>query len=311
MSVFENTLPLVINVRPKAELRAKVMPLTQKRDLPGIIRLCAHLSVIVITGTLVWQLQNTFWLWPMMFIHGIGLVFLFCALHETIHRTAFASRWLNDAVSYLAGAVVILGPNLFRAFHYAHHRYTQHPEHDPELNVKDVSQWSGYLLYLSGISYWWRAVKGLLETALGKVNAPYVNDRLKPLIIKEARIYLVFYTLLLLLSLGLQSDALLWLWVLPVLMAQPMMRAYLLAEHTGCDHSENMFSNTRTLLTHPIVRFYAWDMPYHVEHHAYPGVPFHALAKLHQLIREDIVHLSPGYAAFHGSWVRQLNERKG
>ena len=91
-------------------------------------------------------------------------------------------------------------------------------------------------------------------------------------------------------------------------MAQPLMRAYLLAEHTGCEHSENMFANTRTLLTNPIVRFYAWDMPYHVEHHAYPGVPFHALAKLHHLIRDDIVYLNPGYRAFHWSWMRQLNQ---
>lgn len=307
MTANPENLPPIINVRPKTELRAQIMPLTERRDLPGIIRLIAHLSVITITGILVWQLQNTPWLWPMMFIHGIGLVFLFCALHETVHRTAFATRWLNDAVSYLAGAVFILAPNFFRLFHYDHHRYTQIPGKDPELAVKDVTHWPGYLLYLSGLSYWYRAIKGLLITAFGKIDASFVKESQKPMLIREARLYLAFYALLFIISVWQQSAALLWLWIIPSVLAQPLMRAYLLAEHTGCEHGDNMFTNTRTLLTNPIVRFYAWDMPYHVEHHAYPGVPFHALAKLHRLIKEDIVHLSPGYRAFHWDWVKQLN----
>jgi fatty acid desaturase len=244
----------------------------------------------------------------MLLLHGSGLVFLFCALHETIHRTAFASRRLNEAVSHLAGAVVMLGPEMFRAFHYAHHRYTQDPQRDPELSVKDVSTWSGYLLYLSGVSYWWRALKGMLVTAWGKVDAPYVGENKKALVIREARLYLLFYLALALGSWWLQSAALLWLWLLPVVLAQPLMRAYLLAEHTGCEFSGNMLANTRTLLSNPLVRFYAWNMPFHVEHHAYPGVPFHALRRVHGLIKEDIVNVSPGYLVFHWGWIRCLQK---
>ena len=105
-----------------------------------------------------------------MFVHGVGLVYLFAPLHETVHRTAFASRWLNDAVAWFCGLVVCLGPEFFRSFHFAHHRYTQIPGKDPELNVKAVDTTRGYLYYMSGISYWIRAFGGLLSAARGRVD---------------------------------------------------------------------------------------------------------------------------------------------
>lgn len=44
-----------------------------------------------------------------------------------------------------------------------------------------------------------------------------------------------------------------------------------------------MFLNTRTTLTTRVVRFLAWNMPYHAEHHAMPSVPFHKLPVLHDM----------------------------
>ena len=57
------------------------------------------------------------------------------------------------------------------------------------------------------------------------------------------------------------------LWILPVLLGQPVLRLYLLAEHGDCPQVTNMFENTRTTFTTALMRFLAWNMPYHVEHH--------------------------------------------
>ena len=38
----------------------------------------------------------------------------------------------------------------------------------------------------------------------------------------------------------------------------------------------------------PIFRFLYWEMNYHVEHHMFPMVPYHALAKLHQELKADM-----------------------
>jgi fatty acid desaturase len=46
-------------------------------------------------------------------------------------------------------------------------------------------------------------------------------------------------------------------------------------------------SNCRTIYMNPVLRFMYLDMNYHLEHHMYPMVPFHALAQLHEEIRHD------------------------
>ena len=41
--------------------------------------------------------------------------------------------------------------------------------------------------------------------------------------------------------------------------------------------------NCRTVYMNPISRFIYWNMNYHVEHHMFPMVPYHALPRLHRV----------------------------
>ncbi|HSL52412.1 MAG TPA: fatty acid desaturase [Candidatus Deferrimicrobiaceae bacterium] len=65
--------------------------------------------------------------------HFGALAFVFCAFHETAHRTAFRTRWLNTLVGPLAGFFTFWPYRNYRVYHWEHHRYTQDPERDPEL----------------------------------------------------------------------------------------------------------------------------------------------------------------------------------
>jgi fatty acid desaturase len=40
--------------------------------------------------------------------------------------------------------------------------------------------------------------------------------------------------------------------------------------------------NSRTVYMNPVFRFIYWNMNYHVEHHMFPMVPYHAVPKLHE-----------------------------
>ena len=121
---------------------------------------------------------------------------------------------------------------------------------------------------------------------------------------------LLVYAAALVASVALQSAVLLWLWVVPVLLGQPFLRLYLMAEHGRCAFVANMFENSRTTLTGPVIRFLAWNMPYHAEHHAYPGVPYHALPQLHERMTDTLEHDSKGYAAFHAdAFLRAIRVR--
>ena len=122
----------------------------------------------------------------------------------------------------------------------------------------------------------------------------------------EARLHLASYVAVAALSVATGSTAVLWIWVVPVVLGQPMLRLYLLAEHTGCPMVPEMLENSRTVHTNAAVRFLAWNMPYHAEHHAYAAIPFHALPRAHSSLAPYIRVQSPGYASVHRGLMRAL-----
>jgi fatty acid desaturase len=46
--------------------------------------------------------------------------------------------------------------------------------------------------------------------------------------------------------------------------------------------------NARTIQMNPVSRFLYWNMNYHVEHHMFPMVPYHALRALHAEVRDEL-----------------------
>ncbi len=125
----------------------------------------------------------------------------------------------------------------------------------------------------------WRVAVGLLASfALGRIKAPHLPDRALPRMQRKVQVMLALYAL----AAAILGVKLVWRWVLPVLHGQPIMRLYLLAEQGNCPFVANGLANIRTTCSNRTVRFLAWNMPYHVEHHAYPSVPFHALPTRHR-----------------------------
>jgi fatty acid desaturase len=290
------------DIEQRGALRALAVP----SDAKGLRQLGGHLGLLTATGWLAWSATGSLWLVPALLVHGIVLVFLFAPLHEAAHRTAFRSRWLNDAVAWLCGAVLILPPSYFRAFHFTHHRFTQDPARDPELASPKPATLRAYLWHLTGLPYWRERVATTVRHARGRVEEPFIVATLRPRMVREARVLLAAYGLIALASLALASPAAVVLWVAPALLGQPFLRAYLLAEHTLCPLVPDMLRNTRTTHSLPLVRRLAWNMPYHAEHHAYPAIPFHALPQAHALLAERIEHQAPGYIAANREIVESL-----
>ena len=131
----------------------------------------------------------------------------------------------------------------------------------------------------------------------GNASAPWIPEGKRHIVVKEARLYVAFYVALLLASLALHTTLLLWVWIVPLIVGQLFLRPYLYAEHTGCERTRSAFQNTRTTYTGMVTRWFAWNMPYHVEHHAYPSIPFHALPKLNEIVDDRIVFRGKGYLA--------------
>ena len=269
--------------------------LRRRSDVKGLTRLAAHLAVLAFTGALVTLAQGSGWMVGVLWLHGVVLVFLFAPLHESVHYTAFATRWLNRRVADVIGFLLLLPSRYFRAFHLAHHRFTQDPERDPELASPKPRTRGELLLAVSGLPLWRERAAALLRHSRGRVDEPFIEPAQRYRIMWEARVHVALYLGAAAASLALGTDVLLWYWLVPTVIAQPMLRIFLLAEHTGCPLVPDMLRNSRTTHTNALVRFLAWNMPYHSEHHTYAAVPFHALPALHERLKDRIAVQSPGY----------------
>lgn len=279
---------------------AQLHLLNQRSDIKGMIHLASHLTLIAVAVQSVYCAQFSLLLLPAMLGLGISQIALFAPLHECSHQTAFRSLWLNKAVCWGTGLVLMLPPTWFNQFHASHHRYTQNPALDPELSTPKPQSLSQYLWLLSGIPYWYNAVGGLLLQAVARLDSmDYLSQHKHRQVVWEARIFLTVYTTIAIAALVIGSLAPLFFWLIPVLVGQPFLRLFLLPEHTGCEQSNNRLANTRTTLASAPVRWLCWNMCYHTEHHLYPGVPFHSLPALHQEVHAQLQVVADSYAAAH------------
>ena len=278
--------------------------LLARSDRAGLLHLAGHLAALWLTGIWVWLAAP---LWQLgLVIHGVLLIFLFTLLHECIHKTPFATQRLNTGIAAVCGFILLLPAQWFTYFHLAHHRHTHDPEHDPELAVPKPQTWRQYLVYLSGIPVWWSQIRVLCTNATAGSSDDFVPRDQRTKVTREAQVSIALYILVAVASWATNNNILLWLWILPALLGQPFLRAYLLAEHTLCPHVTNMLENSRTTLTGAAVRFIAWNMPYHAEHHTYPAVPFHKLPAFHEILKQHLQCTELGYTGFHQRFTSQL-----
>lgn len=281
--------------------------LTKRSDTAGLLHLAGHWGLIAAVGYLIhlgvpgWQM--------LLPVEGILIVFNFTLLHETTHSTPFRSRWLNELVGRITGFAVGIPFLWFRYFHFAHHKYTNDPARDPELlGTAKPSDIRTYVWQMSGIPQWYSLARTLLRIALRGADDDFVPKSARRRVQIEAQITCLTY-LLVLLSLYFTSVISFIYLFLMYLFGQSFLRFYLMAEHADCPKSGDMFENSRTTLTNRVVRFLAWNMPFHAEHHCFPSVPFFRLPDLHSEVRNQLKTVEHGYAGFHFRKVRSLSAK--
>ena len=136
-----------------------------------------------------------------------------------------------------------------------------------------------------------KTFSGVARHAIGQVSAQeadFIPESEWPKVFRAARIWVGIYAVVIGTALYLHSWLPLMLVGLPSLYGAWLGYLFGLTQHVGLaedvlDHR----SNCRTIYMNRVLRFIYMDMNYHLEHHMYPMVPYHALAQLHEEIRND------------------------
>lgn len=262
---------------------ARLRSLCVASNAAGAMQTVSHLAAIAVSGTLLGLWGGTWWAVPIFAVHGTLLNFLYAGQHELSHWTVFRTGWLNEWLGRIFGFVLFYPRTFDQVQHMAHHRFTQDWSRDGEL-ARARYTLTSYLLWLSGVTYWYTRWRRILRFSAGIVTEPYLPAKRRPELIREARLHLAGYALIVGASLMAGSWAAVIFWLAPMLAMKWAHQLQNTMEHLGLPHDDNVLANTRSTRTNALMRWLGWQMQYHTAHHAYPGVPFHRLHELNQAI---------------------------
>ncbi len=195
---------------------AKLRGLCVASDRAGAIQTLSHIGAIAVTGTALWLTRGTGWAVPVFAMHGVLLNFLYAGQHELSHWTVFRTGWLNEWVGRLFGFVLFYPRTFDQVQHMAHHRFTQDWSRDGEL-ARGRYTLASYLLWMSGVSYWYTRWRRILRFCCGVVVEPYLPAKRHAELIREARWHAAGYALIAGISLWALSSAAVILWLAPML----------------------------------------------------------------------------------------------
>ena len=235
--------------------------------------------------------------------------------HECGHGTAFRTLWMNDVVYHAACFMIMREPTIWRWSHTRHHTDTIIVGRDPEIAVMRPTVALKVIGLFFAIPQVWSAIKKLVLHATGRLDAEemtFVPEMERARVYLVARIWLAIHLAVIAAALYSRS----WL---PVLLVGPLPAMYGawvhvmtgITQHGGL--AEDVLDhrlNSRTVLMNPLLRFIYWNMNYHVEHHMFPMVPYHALPALHEAIKADLPPPTPGiFAAYREIIPALLRQR--
>ncbi len=294
----------------------KVMKdLMQRSDQPAIRDTILLYGLMIVFAGLGIALWPSWWSAPFWLAYGV----LYGSAsdsrwHECSHGTAFKTPWMNNVVYEIASFMIMRNSATWRWSHARHHTNTYIVGLDPEIAVMRPPAMLRLILAFVGIPDAWNYFKRVIYNAFLGVHPEektFVPEAEWPRVVRVARIALLIYVATLALSLWMQSILPLMVVGLPRLYGAWHHVMTGLIQHGGlADNVIDHRLNSRTCYMNPISRFIYWNMNYHIEHHMFPMVPYHALPRLHALIKSDLPAPSPSIAAAYRemwpAWLRQL-----
>jgi fatty acid desaturase len=198
---------------------------------------------------------------------------------------------MNDVIYEVASFMVLREPTVWRWSHTRHHSDTIIVGRDPEIAAPRPPKLHTILLSFIAIPQAIAYFKKVFVHSVGRLQpdeATFIPESERNRVYWTARVHLAIYVAVIAWSLAIGSILPLMYVGLPSFYGAWLYLTTGLTQHVGL--AEDVLDhrlNCRTVYMNPIVRFLYWNMNYHVEHHMFPMVPYHALPALHEEMKAD------------------------
>ena len=289
--------------------RNEMKELMKRSDMPALRDTGLWLILLIASGTVAYFTWGTWWAVPAFAVYGV--LYGSCGdsrQHECFHGTAFRTHWMNVVIHQVASFMVLRQARVHRWGHSRHHTNTLLVGRDPEIEVQRPPSFGGIFLDFFYLRGGLRQLRGIFRHAFGSMTADekdFIPEGERRKVFLEARIYLAIFagvaiwcfaigSILPAMFIGLPSFYGSWMDII--------LFGY--TQHAGL--AENVLDhrlNTRTVYMNRAFRFIYWNMNYHLEHHMFPMVPYHALPKLHEAMKDNS---PPAYRSLWAAWKEIL-----
>lgn len=278
--------------------RERLKALSKRKNGPAIRDTLIWLIVLVGAGLLVCYAWGTWWAIPAIAVYGT----IYASTgdsrwHECLHGTAFKTPWMNETVFQIASFMILRQATPWRWSHYRHHRDTIIVGRDPEIPLQPQPVPRSLLMEIIHLFGSTKELKELALHCVGKLDeeeSDYIPKHQVRKTFWEARVYALLFLAVIASCIGMGSILPAILVGLPSFYGIGLVLVTGMMQHVGLpedvlDHR----LNSRTVYMNPIIRFLYWNMNYHLDHHMYPMVPYHALPALHEEIKRDCPPANP------------------
>jgi fatty acid desaturase len=272
--------------------RKRLKELMQRRNGPAIRDTLIWFALLIGMGIVAFHSWGTWWALPAFFLYGV----LYSSpgdsrWHECGHGTAFKTSWMNELIYQLASFMVLRPATPWRWSHTRHHTDTYIVGLDPEIAQPRPPVWRIIVMEFLHLYGGPKDMKRMFFHCFGIVDEEQ-RTYLPPSEFRktfwEARVYVLIFLIVIGLCIFTGSILPAMFIVLPSFYGASLMLTFGLLQHLGL-HEDVLDHrlNSRTIYMNPIFRFLYWNMNYHIEHHMFPMVPYHALPLLHEELKKD------------------------
>lgn len=248
-----------------------------------------------VTAWWQWLLAVPLWLLAAASLHGVSLF-----THEAVHGTLCAGKRWNHLIGAACALPVLQNFAAYRVLHLRHHSHLG-DEGDPD-HYSNYTRWSWMVFIL----HWLRLLVGYpvyiaVIPVLGWKHGT-ARDRLGI----AAEVLALAAVVGVLMAAGLRGAWLIHGWLIPMAFINTMVNIRGMSQHTLLEHARDEVQGTRSILTSPLVRFFMCNENYHLEHHLWPGVPWHHLPEVHAAMRGELAARGAPYIPSYNAFVREF-----
>ena len=296
--------------------RQEMKELMRRSDGPALRDSVIYYGAMILLAVLGIYLWPSWWSAPFWLVYSV----LYASgadsrWHEGGHGTAFKTDWMNSVIYHVACFSLLRNPILWRWSHTRHHTDTIIVGRDPEI----ITMRPPGILKVVLLFFGWDSIQSFIKmfryatSGLNAQEKTYVPEHDWPKASLIARIWLLIFAAALILALALGSILPFMVIGGPIFFGSWHYIVTALLQHTGmADNVIDHRLNTRTVYLNPFSQFVYWNMNYHIEHHMFPMVPYHALPRLHRRIKADLpapnTSIAEGLREVFDALKRQLTD---